>query len=85
MTRSMFQDLLTEGKTEARVFGTGEMKGYFVMDDGKLKWYASGACDPERDTPIAETQLASTYTGPKKTTKGKGRGKGTGKKRTTKK
>ena len=80
MTRSMLQDLITEGKTEARVFGTNEMKGYFILEDNKLQWYSSGACDPEKDEPKAETAITSSYTSSKKTSKGRGSSKTTSRK-----
>lgn len=66
ITRSMMLDLITEGKTEARIFGTNENKGCFVLDEDKIKWYGSTSFNPDIDEPKAETLVMSTYTGTKK-------------------
>ena len=62
----MMLDLITEGKTEARIFGTNENKGCFVLDEDKIKWYGSTSFNPDIDEPKAETLVMSTYTGTKK-------------------
>lgn len=66
ITRSMMLDLLTEGETEARIFGTNDVKGMFVLDDDNIKWYASSSYNPDIDEPKAEVSVISTYTGKKK-------------------
>lgn len=69
--RSMFEDIITEGKTEGVYVGTPEKHGIITINNKEICWYKSESALETGGTPDAKEEIVKEpYKPPKKTRKG---------------